>query len=301
MPPPAPPAAPPQAAATIILAREEAAALQVYLLRRSRTAPFMPGLHVFPGGRVDAADRDADLWSPRIDLQGEAIRRRLGADLPPDAAVAFGVAAVRETFEEAGILLIREQQALGEVRARLDALRTAGALPDGWLSVHAPRHGWTLAISALTRWSRWLTPLGMKRRYDTVFFLARAPGGQTCRPDGRETEDGLWISPAEALARNLGGEVPLSPPTVVTLQELQECADLAGLERRAASRPAEETFAPRLVPLERGAVIVEPWDPEFGQEEIRIRSAGLERSVLPAGEHFSRIWFDGALWRPVAP
>jgi len=139
----------------------------------------------------------------------------------------------------------------------------------------------------------------MKRRYDTVYLLAFAPPGQVCQPDGREADAGLWINPDEALAKNLSGEVPLSPPTIVTLQELREHPNLGALQRGLSARPTDQTFTPRLVALDKGAVIVEPWDLEFDHAEIRIAPSTLEQKVLPFGEPFSRIWFNGVLWRPV--
>ena len=139
----------------------------------------------------------------------------------------------------------------------------------------------------------------MKRRYDTLFLLAQAPEGQTCQPDGREADSGLWASPAEALVLNRAREIPLSPPTIVTLHELLGYPDLAARKQELPARPGLATVALRLVSLESGSVIVEPWDPEFEREETQISSAGLENCVLPAGAPFSRIWFNGTLWRPI--
>ncbi|MDF1552672.1 MAG: hypothetical protein P1P84_06390 [Deferrisomatales bacterium] len=295
-----PPTRPAEPAATIILVRQHQGGLQTYLLRRSPKLRFMAGMHVFPGGRVDPEDRDPTLWANRIDLPEEDLARRFGDDLTAGEALGYAVAAVRETYEEAGILLARDASGDPPDPARLDCLRATGPLAEGWLAEHAGRLGWALSLSSLARWSRWITPVGMKRRYDTLFLLAQAPEDQTCQPDGREADSGLWASPAEALALNRAGEVPLSPPTIVTLHHLQEYPHLAALEQELPTRLGLETFAPRLVSLERGSVIVEPWDPEFGQEEIRIPSTGLEARLLPAGEPFSRIWFNGELWRPIA-
>jgi len=290
----------PVPAATVVFVREERQELQVYLLRRSQHAVFMPGMHAFPGGRVDEGDQDARLWSPLVDLREGELPGALGSDLAPGEALAFGIAALRETFEEAGILLIEDGLDLADALPELTRLRHAGDLPEGWLAELANRRRWRLLLSSLARWSRWVTPPGMKRRYDTVYFLAKAPAEQSCRPDGREADAGLWIAPDAALAQNLRGEVPLSPPTIVTLQELRDYPDLEAIESGLAARPAGETFTPRLVSLDEGAVIVEPWDPEFDRPEIHIASNALEEKVLLPGAPFSRIWFNGTLWRPVA-
>jgi len=97
----------PVPAATVILVREEAGHLQVYLLRRSQTSGFMPGSYVFPGGLVDHGDRDDALWQAHVDLAPDALGERLGAAAVGFDALCYGVAAVRETFEEAGVLLAR--------------------------------------------------------------------------------------------------------------------------------------------------------------------------------------------------
>ena len=260
----------------------------------------MAGMHVFPGGRVDPADCDLELWNHLVDLSAEDRVRHFGGSLTAGEALGYAVAAVRETYEEAGVLLARDASGGPPDLTQLDHHRATGPLQEGWLAEHALRHGWSLSLSSLARWSRWVTPAGMHRRYDTLFLLARAPSGHTCRPDGREADRGLWASPAEALAKNRSGHVPLSPPTIVTLHELQKFPDLAAVEQELPTRLELETFAPRMVSLEGGVVIIEPWAPEFEQEEILLSSARLEKCVLPAGEAFSRIWFNGEVWRPVA-
>ena len=139
----------------------------------------------------------------------------------------------------------------------------------------------------------------MKRRFDTRFFIATMPSNQFCRPDSRETVEGLWISPKEGLIGNLTGEIPLSPPTLVTLHELIEYSDLKDLQAAGKGRHWDQALLPRLIPLEKGAVIVEPWDPMYSSAEINIYPNDLAASVLPVGESFSRIWFDNGVWKPV--
>jgi len=286
-------------AATIILVRQHREELQTYLLRRSPKIRFMAGMHVFPGGRVDPADRDPQRWNNLLDLTPDALTRRFGGDLTAEEALGYAVAAVRETYEEAGVLFAADAAGSPPQTAELARLREAGSLKAGWLPEHVRNNGWGLSLSSLARWSRWVTPAGMSRRYDTLFLLARVPVDQTCHPDGREADNGLWASPSVALEKNRAGEIPLSPPTIVTLHELNGFPDLATLEQELPSRTQTEVMAPRLVSLENGSVIVEPWDPEFAQEEILIPSTGLEQRVLPAGAPFSRIWFNGQVWRPI--
>ena len=141
----------------------------------------------------------------------------------------------------------------------------------------------------------------MKRRFDTRFFLAEMPAGQFCRPDDRETVQGLWLSPRQALVSNMAGEVPLSPPTLVTLHELSKYRTLADLQTAAAKRSWGNANQPRLVALPQGAVIVEPWDPLYHQKVIKIDPEDLPASVQPIGTSFSRIWLDQGIWKPISP
>jgi hypothetical protein len=161
--------------------------------------------------------------------------------------------------------------------------------------------GWILAISALRPWAHWITPVGMPRRFDTRFFMAILPEGQDGRPDLRETTEGLWINARQALAQNMEGRTPLSPPTLVTLHELMSFPTLERLQQELKNRSWGEPIFPQLVPLGkgRGAVIIEPWDPLYGRPGLRIEADRLSESLLPVGAPFSRLWNDGGVWKPV--
>jgi 8-oxo-dGTP pyrophosphatase MutT (NUDIX family) len=286
-------------AATLILVRQRRAESQVYLLKRHAKSGFMAGHYVFPGGILDPDDWRFDVWKDHVDLAGTRLTSRLGGGLTPDAIVAYGVAAIRELFEEAGIFLAnrlnQSEQDLGPI---LD-LRTSPDLPTEWFLNLAVSEGWTVALSALSRWSHWITPVLMKRRYDTRFFLASLPPGQRCNPDNREITHGIWISPQEALAGNISGQIPLSPPTIVTLQEISKFPTLEDLKQEAQARKWQAPNLPRLIPLEKGSVLIEPWDAQYHQPHIEIHAADLKNAVLPAGEAFSRIWYDGRLYLPI--
>ncbi len=286
-------------AATVILTRERAGRLQVYLLKRSVKSGFMAGNYVFPGGTLDPEDRDIDLFESRSDLDPSAIATRLGGDLPAEKALAFCVAAIRETLEEAGVFLAHHKENLDEKMAQVGSLRLTANLTKDWFAKLVAGSGWRLTLTALSRWSHWITPEQMKRRFDTRFFLADMPAGQTCQPDARETVQGLWTSPEEGLAGNMDGTIPLSPPTLVTLHELLTYRSLKDLQAESCRRTWGQAISPRLVPLTRGAVIVEPWDPQYREKEICIDLDHLPTSILPVGQAFSRIWYDGRLWRPV--
>ena len=98
---------------------------------------------------------------------------------------------------------------------------------------------------------------------------------------------------------NMEGTIPLSPPTLVTLHDLLKYGSIKDLQDESRQRPWGPVLFPRLVPLAKGAVIVEPWDPQYGDDDIRIGPEDLPSSILSVGEPFSRIWYDGRLWRPI--
>jgi 8-oxo-dGTP pyrophosphatase MutT (NUDIX family) len=286
-------------AATVILTRERAGSLQIYLLKRSSGSGFMPGYYVFPGGTLDNQDRDINVFKTHTDLNLNQIAARFGEDLTAESALSFGVAAIRETLEEAGVFLAVNHDRFEKKLKNVCSLRLAEHLPKDWLVKLVAGSNWHLTLTALSRWSHWITPELMERRFDTRFFMAEMPVGQYCRPDANETVQGVWISPEEALTGNMDGKIPLSPPTLVTLHELLSYRNLNELRTECSRRTWGQAILPRLVPLAKGAVIVEPWDPQYRDKEICIAHDDLPTALVPVGKPFSRIWYDGILWRPV--
>jgi 8-oxo-dGTP pyrophosphatase MutT (NUDIX family) len=290
--------APARAASTVILARQGLSGLEIYLLRRSSESKFFPGKYVFPGGAVDPEDTDADFWRNRVDLKPLQISEQMGGDLSVEEALGHGVAAIRETFEEAGVLLVEEIGGKKEEIAKMCGLRSQGRMSNRWLKEWVISGGGTLSLSSLMRWSHWVTPEAMKPRFDTRFYIGLMPSGQECYPDTREMTHGVWIRAEDALTGNLRGAVPLSPPTLVTLQELLPYGGLHHLERDARGKVWGEPRLPRFIRVEQGAMILEPWDPMMN-EEVEIDPARLETRVLPAGHPFSRMWLHNGIWKPV--
>ncbi|MCU0540501.1 MAG: hypothetical protein MUF46_11590 [Desulfobacterales bacterium] len=292
----------PVPAATLILAREEAGCLQIHLLRRNPKSGFMPGSFVFPGGWVDPGDGDWGFWRERVDLAPEPLRARLGEADGTDP-LAYAVAAVREAFEESRALFAeRRPGAPGDYEAAC-AFRADHGAERGWFRRLMASDGWVLRLSALVSWGRWITPVAMPRRFDTPFFLAVLPEGQACRPDMRETTEGIWLSPAEALVANHSGTVPLTPPGLVTLQEMMAFPSLSALLAAADARRRRTALMPRFVSLAmpRQALILMPWDPFYGRDGEGISPPTGVFRQLAAGEPFSRVWNDGSgVWRPVA-
>jgi 8-oxo-dGTP pyrophosphatase MutT (NUDIX family) len=286
-------------AATVILTRERAGTLQVYLLKRHLKSGFMAGNYVFPGGTVSDSDQHFNVFKKHCDLTPAEIAHRFGQGLTAEQALSFCVAAVRETLEEAGVFLACRNPDSAADLNEVNRLRLEDNPEDSWFCRLFENSQWRLSLSALFGWSHWITPERMKHRFDTRFFMAQMPPGQRCQPDGRETVRGLWLSPGQALAGNMAGDVPLSPPTLVSLHELTKYPDLGSLKIEAARRQWGRSIQPRLVPLPQGAVIVEPWDPMYRQPEIDINPGNLPSSVLPIGAPFSRIWLDRGIWKPV--
>lgn len=219
------PVQPIRPAATVIIAREAPATrggFEIFMLRRTLGASFAGGMYVFPGGKVDGDDHlhkyDAHRQGPS-DFQAPQ-QAALGAEWR-----GYWVAGIRESFEEAGLLLAYttegELLAFDEAnRERFHAYR--GPLHDGSLSLLdiCERERLKLAIDHIHFVNRFVTPFGRPRRFDTRFFLAEAPAGQTGAHDEKETVDSIWISPPEAIERNDAGEFDLMRVTRIQLEML---------------------------------------------------------------------------------
>ncbi len=237
----------PRDAATVILLRPGMPGIEAFLLRRAGVLEFAPGACVFPGGSVDGRDADDIAWAgPGPEEFGGWLA------VPPDRARTLVCAAVRETFEEAGVLLagpagapvadpVRDSAALAADRHAL----LAGTMSFGEM---LGRRDLVLRADLLTPWARWITPEASPRRFDTWFFAAALPPGQTATasPEGHqdpgESESGTWLRPASALDAARAGEITLLPPTAVTLGELAGHADIdAILSRRRIITPLMPT------------------------------------------------------------
>ncbi|SCX53802.1 NUDIX domain-containing protein [Variovorax sp. EL159] len=191
---------PVRAAATLIVLRDEGRGLEVLMLRRAEKANDQnSGASVFPGGVIDAHDRS--LHAQCSGLDDDAASARLAV---PEGGLDYYAAAIRECFEEAGLLFATDPSGAlvkldGLPSDRLAAMRDAAVQGTDALLALCAEHGWRLAVDRLTYFTHWLTPPGMPRRFDTRFFLALMPAGQSVRPDGSETVEHMWLKPAEAV------------------------------------------------------------------------------------------------------
>jgi len=287
-------------AATIILVREKNSTLEVYLLKRSIKSAFMGGLYVFPGGVAEPEDFGIESWISYIDMSWDMIEQQLGGDtISTDDVLGFSVAAIRETLEETGVLIASANGRSKQDFDRIATYRLKKDLPKSWFRMKIAEEHHTLSLSELGRWSHWITPKLMKKRFDTRFFIAFMPEKQTCVPDNLETEHGIWLSPLTALEQNLETEIPLSPPTLVTLTQLLKFNNLNKLKQEIRNRSWGMPLTPRLVPSSNGPVVLQPWDPDW-DSDIKIDTSDFLNKVLPAGSRFSRIWCDKGIWKPVS-
>jgi 8-oxo-dGTP pyrophosphatase MutT (NUDIX family) len=261
-------------AATVMLVRDGAGGLEVFMVRRNLRSDFIGGAYVFPGGAVDPADRHADLeavCAGRTDAEASAA---LGI---PSGGLAFWVAAIRECFEEAGVLLAYD--AGGDV-VRLDDPATEARFAAHRADVDAGRRrlveicteeSLRLAVDALHYFSHWITPVGPPRRYDTRFFVAAAPAAQVPLHDDGETVASTWIGPAAALRRHRDGDFDLILPTIRNLSALTRFGSAAELLAAAAAIDDVPTIQPRVVVEEGGGVrILLPGDSGYADADAAL-------------------------------
>ena len=241
--PPLPTAVTPRLAATTLIVRDGEPGLEVLMVRRSLQASFMPGAYVFPGGAVDDADGDAD-HQAACDEPHDQLQRRIGQVTQVGAqALACAVAALRECFEECGLWLgapDHHAPAVGwaALRDRLQAGSSLAAL--------VADAGGPLATSTLQPWSHWVTPAGLPKRFDTLFFVARAPAGQVPAVDAGETTTLAWVHPPAALAAMARGQFPMEFATISTVESLRPFTTAAELLAHAAAQTSLPPLHPRL-------------------------------------------------------
>ena len=262
-PAPSPDARPPRASATLVVVRDSPEGIEVLLSRRAERGDHNSGAWVFPGGIVDPGDALAH--DGRTGVDAATANARLGL---PDGALSYYIAAVRECFEESGLLFATD--ASGEL-VRLDD--DAHAALRAW---RGPLHrnertmgqlcrefGLTLALDRLVYLSHWLTPLGRAKRFDTRFFIAEAPAAQTAAFDGTEMVEQLWLRPADALARAV--ELKLMTPTQTTLKLIGKHAAVSDLLAWARAPREIGLIMPRVGSGHEGMRPVLPDEPAWAE------------------------------------
>ena len=262
----------PKAAATVLCLRDAPGGLEILCVERAKASGFLGGAIVFPGGKVDAGDTDEALLA-----RATAAPAARDDFAEPEANAALAVAACRECFEEAGLLFHRGPTQPAETRRALrQALLGGRSFGDVLDSASI-----TLDLAALVPFARWITPVVETRRFDTRFYLARAPGDQDAVHDARETTMAFWATPKAILARFDAGECQLFPPTHRSLELLAALRNVDDAFERAAVRRLMP-ICPELV-VHRDALgetmaLTLPGDLEHSLGELRIE--GATRYVL---------------------
>jgi 8-oxo-dGTP pyrophosphatase MutT (NUDIX family) len=263
---PAAPGKPLRDAATVMLLRDGPDGLEVFMLQRTLNAAFVGGFYVFPGGVVDDADRHADVGAVcegRTDAEASDV---LGIDR---GGLAFWVAAIRECFEEAGVLLARTPDhafVSFDDAGVADRFRVhRAAIDDRSLRIVdlCVSEGLHLDLGEIAYVSHWITPLAEPRRFDTRFFVAHAPAQQTPLHDDRETIASLWVRPADALERQRRGELQLIIPTIKNLEFLLPHATAADALQAAQLAGRPEVIFPKIVRKGDLMSVLLPGDPGY--------------------------------------
>jgi len=286
----------PVPAATVVLVRRGRSGPEVLLTRRPASMAFAADMYVFPGGRVDPADADPALAARSV-LSAAQAAAALGGDLEPDLALAAHVAAIRELFEEAGVLLADPPGGPGS-RASLGAARSALVGGDATFRAIAAELRLRLRTDLLVPLSRWVTPPIMPRRFDARFFAAELPAGARVSFEGDEVADHAWLTPAAALRAMAAGEIGMWVPTSATLQQLEHARSVDEMRDRLSpgvlGAIEVETIAPAITRIAMPAgggvagqpvfaylvgrerlVVVDPGDPT---------GPGLDRAIALAAE-----------------
>jgi 8-oxo-dGTP pyrophosphatase MutT (NUDIX family) len=242
----------PRHAATVVLLRDGDAGIEAYLLRRLGSMAFAGGMYVFPGGSVDPRDLDADIaW------EGPAPSEWTGA-LSAGEPLARGLvaAAVRETFEESGVLLATPSPADPETERAALLDRSAS------MAEVLARNGLVLRADLLRPWAHWVTPELEPKRFDTRFFVAALPDGQEPVHFQGESDASEWVRPRDAVERHASGELGMLPPTVFTLAELS-AYDTVGDVLAAATKRDVKRVLPRIVVDGDDVLLLLPGDPGY--------------------------------------
>ena len=243
----------PRAASTILLLRDGPKGLEVFMVVRHHEIDFASGALVFPGGRMEAADvefaREGAPFSDGLDETERALR----------------IAAIREAFEECGVLLARPA---GEVRF-IPAERASALDRSAPFAGLMAREGLLPATDVLVPFARWITPAFLPKRFDTHFFLALAPHDHALAHDGRETVDSVWIAPRDALEEK-GERFKLLFPTERNLWKLTHHADAASALAAARATPVV-TVLPERIEVDGGPGLRIPLEAGFGGDAFSVR------------------------------
>ncbi|WP_119418223.1 NUDIX hydrolase [Desertibaculum subflavum] len=257
------PEAAPLPSATVLLLRDAADGLEVFMVKRHHQIDFASGALVFPGGKLEKSDADPALRA--MTTGGEGL---------DDLTLSLRIAAIRESFEECGILLARPKGS-----SALLAGAEAEAVESRWraklnantatMTEMAAAEGLSLAVDTMVPFAHWITPVGLPKRFDTHFFVAATPPDQLAGHDGRESVDSVWISPAKAVSEADAGRVTLVFATRMNLVKLGRSATTAAA-LAAARGDKVVTVMPVVTKTEKGRVLRIPIEAGYGAAEFNV-------------------------------
>ena len=256
-------------AATVVMLRDATGGLEVFLMKRHSRSDVLGGAYVFPGGKVDAADAELDTLV-YMDQPLHALHDSLNeTDIQEATAGGLYVAALREAFEESGVLFAHDSSAAHP--SPLDWHARAAALLAEGLAFNEilVRLRLRLQTRSVVPWVRWITPTApsvMNKRFDTRFFVAAVPVGQVARHDDHETTESIWLSPRTALEQYWAGAIELAPPQIMSLAHLARHADVDSVMSQARSqRPP--VIRPEPFDQDGGRIICYPGDERHAVRE----------------------------------
>ncbi|CAM3689016.1 NUDIX hydrolase [Polaromonas hydrogenivorans] len=253
-------------AATVVMLRDAPEGLEVFLMKRHTLSDVLGGAYVFPGGKVDAADAELDM-AAHLDQPLPVLHAGLNeTDINERTAGGLYVAALREAFEESGVLF-----AQGFATQDIDTARAAALLREGQgFNAVLARMGLRLQTRSLVPWSRWITPTApsvTNKRFDTRFFVSAVPAGQVAVHDNHETTESVWLSPRMALQQYWAGQIALAPPQIMSLAHLSRHASVDSVMTQARGR-MPPVIQPEPFDLEGGRVICYPGDARHSIREL---------------------------------
>lgn len=259
--------------ATVLLLREGNSRVEILLTRRHANMNFMAGLWVYPGGTLDPADTSSQALS-RISKTARnhcagILSRGAMRGFSTEHALGMFVAACRETFEEVGILLANDaggRACEASLVARLQTRRKVILEFPAAFSQMLVDEDLVIDASAMVYWAHWITPSAAPKRFDTHFFIIPAPEGQPVCIDTSEATEWKWLDPAAALSAHARDELPLSPPTVLTLQEVRDSFMAHGSLRgmlESETRREVATIIPKAISGVQGNYTLMPWHPDY--------------------------------------
>jgi len=295
----------PRKAMTLIMLREQGTAgFEVFLLKRHEQNIFMGGNFVYPGGRLDNGDADEEILALSSGISENQARHILRETDAEGLSLAYWIAGIRELFEEAGILLAysKNGQILSidsdDMRQRFTLHRQALQKGEKTLLQIIKEEGVTLALDKCFYYAHWVTPEARNVRFDTRFFVARNIPGQEATPDAKETTEGVWLTPAEALQENLKGTVTLSPPTLKTLEDLSRFNTINDVIS-ALPNMEKPTVLPILLNPQADEVLIFPWDPEYeGFKNGDLIQPTVHGSPSGPSENTTRLVLKDGRWLP---